>query len=161
MGNIEEFKYGERNDALSVMKSSAEHLIKCGKALWHPDQLNVNIFNGLTSEEIMVGYANGTPIAAMLFLSSDGEFWPDVKHGESKFIHKLAVVPAHQGKGIGHRMLDRAVLEAKAKQAAYLRLDCAGDRPRLCHFYESFGFIKVKEGRVGPYFTAFYALKLI
>lgn len=160
MTKIEAFTYGARNDALAVMKSSAEHLISCGKTLWSPDRLTLSLFGGLTNEEIIVGYTDAAPIAAMLLTRRDEEFWPEVKQGESRFIHKLAVAPAHKGQGIGHRMLAKAVDDARLHQATYLRLDCAGDRPQLCHFYESFGFSKVKEGLVGPYFSAFYELKL-
>lgn len=160
MTKIEAFTYGARNDALAVMQSSAHHLISCGQTLWQPDSLNVNLFHGLAPEEIIVGYANAAPIAAMLLTGRDEEFWPEVKPGESRFIHKLAVIPTHQGKGIGHQMLAKAVGDARLHQAAYLRLDCAGDRPKLGHFYESFGFSRVREGLVGPYFSAFYELKL-
>ena len=160
MTKIEAFTYGAQKDALAVMKSSANHLISCGQTLWNPDHLTLNLFKGLANPEIIVGYANSMPIAAMLLTSIDEEFWPEVKLGESRFIHKLAVTPTHKGQGIGHQMLVKAVHEARAGQAAYLRLDCAGDRPRLGHFYESFGFSKVKEGMVGPYFSAFYELKL-
>ncbi|MFN8487949.1 MAG: GNAT family N-acetyltransferase [Caldilineaceae bacterium] len=157
---MDHFTYGESQAALTVMRHSAEHLIKTGKALWPLERLTETIFHGLAPEEIIVGYADSTPIAAMLLMFQDGEFWPQVQAGESRFVHKLAVAPAYKGQGIGHLMLAKAVLDAKAQSASYVRLDCAGDRPQLRQFYESFGFRKVKTQMVGPYFTAFYELKL-
>jgi hypothetical protein len=31
------------------------------------------------------------------------------------------------------------------REKKYLRLDCAADRPKLCEYYESQGFKKVRE----------------
>ncbi len=160
MQQIEHFTYGDSQAALTVMRSSAAHLIKSGKALWSLDRLTPAIFDGLTPEEIIVGYAGSMPVAAMLLMFQDEEFWPHVQAGESRFVHKLAVAPEYKGQGIGHLMLAQAVWEAKAQRATSVRLDCAGDRPKLCHFYESFGFCKVKTQMVGPYFTAFYELQV-
>lgn len=157
---IAEFNHGAAHDALSVMRRAAEHLVQSGKTLWDPLRLTSQIFDGLTAEEILVGYIHAEPVAAMVLPWRDAELWPDAQPGTSRFIHKLAVVPAYQGAGLGVCMLAKAVAEAKATQADYLRLDCAGDRPRLCNFYESFGFIKVREGFVGPYFSAFYEFKV-
>ena len=160
MKEIDHFTYGDSQVALTVMRSSAEHLVKLGKALWSPERLGQALFYGLMPEEIIVGYAGSTPIVAMLLMFQDEEFWPHVQAGESRFVHKLAVAPAYKGQGVGHLMLAKAAWEAKAQRANYVRLDCAGDRPKLCHFYESFGFRKVKTQMVGPYFTAFYELAL-
>lgn len=157
---IEYFTYGESQTALAVIRNSAAHLIQAGKALWSLERLTETIFHGLTPEEIIVGYAGSTPIATMLLTLRDVEFWPEVPEGESRFVHKLAVQPAYKGQGVGHLMLAKALVDAQAQQASFVRLDCAGDRRSLCHFYESFGFRKAKAQMVGPYFSAFYELKL-
>ena len=53
-------------------------------------------------------------------------------------------------------MLNWARVRASEQERAYLRLDCAADRPRLCRFYEEYGFRCVGLEMVGAYDTAFY-----
>ena len=91
---------------------------------------------------------------------SDGFFWPDAPEGESLFVHELAAARRLKGRGAAAAMLDRAKATASERGRAYLRLDCAADRPKLCRFYEGYGFHRVGRRMVGPYDTPFYELPL-
>jgi ribosomal protein S18 acetylase RimI-like enzyme len=76
------------------------------------------------------------------------------------FVHKLAAARRLKGRGAAAAMLDWARARASEQGRAYLRLDCAADRPKLCRFYEEHGFRRVGRRMVGPYDTAFYELPL-
>ncbi len=50
--------------------------------------------------------------------------------------------------------------DASEQERTSLRLDCAADRPKLCRFYEDYGFRRVGLRMVGWYDAAFYELPL-
>ena len=85
---------------------------------------------------------------------------PDAPEGESLFVHKLAAARRLKGRGAAAAMLDWARARASDQGRAYLRLDCAADRPKLCRFYEGYGFRRVGRRMVGRYDTAFYEMPL-
>ncbi len=93
------------------------------------------------------------------FQTEDMEFWDDVPHEDSAFIHRVAVRRKFSGQGVSKFMIDRAKDEARSLGKRYLRLDCA-DRPRLRAVYEREGFvfhsIKVRE----PFSVARYQFEL-
>lgn len=107
-----------------------------------------------------LGLLRGEPAAAMVVQESDAFFWPGVPEGESLFVHKLARRSHLKGRGTAAAMLDWAKGRASEQERAYLRLDCAADRPKLCRFYEEYGFRRVGRRMLGPYDTAFYELPL-
>ena len=60
------------------------------------------------------------------------------REGTSK-VHKLYVLPERHGEGLGRRLIDYAVGEARAATAHTLRLDVNYQNPAL-GFYEHLGF---------------------
>lgn len=130
--------------------------------MWHPEELSPTaLLESYRIGEMHLGWlSHDEPVAAMVLQEEDRTFWPDVPPGESLFVHKLAVVRRYGGRGLSRSMLDAARDLALATGKAYLRLDCAAGRPRLRGLYESYGFRCVGEGRVGPFDTAFYELRL-
>jgi GNAT superfamily N-acetyltransferase len=132
-----------------------------GQPMWTADELApAALLERYGREGMRLGLLSGEPAAAMVVQESDGLFWPDAPEGESLFVHKLAAVRRLKGRGVAAAMLDRAKARAREQGKSYLRLDCAADRPKLCRFYEGYGFRRVGRGMVGPYDTAFYELPL-
>jgi ribosomal protein S18 acetylase RimI-like enzyme len=144
-----------------ILTEVARWLTVRGEPLWHPDELSpVALLESYRIGEMRLGWLAHEPVAAMVLQEEYRLFWPGVPPGESLFVHKLAVVRRYGGYGLSYSMLDAGRDLARATQKAYLRLDCAADRPRLRGLYESYGFRCVGEGRVGPFDTAFYELSL-
>lgn len=110
--------------------------------------------------EMRLGVLFDEPAAAMVVQERDEFFWPDAPESESLFIHKLAAARRLKGRGAAVMMMDWAKARASEQEKSYLRLDCAADRPKLCRFYEDYGFHRVRREMVGPYDTAFYELPL-
>ena len=132
-----------------------------GRPMWTADELAPGaLLERYDPREMHLGVLSGEPAAAMVVQESDDLFWPDVPEGESLFVHKLAAARRLKGRGAAAAMLDWAKARASEGERAYLRLDCAADRPKLCRFYEGYGFRRVGWGMVGPYDTAFYELPL-
>jgi len=93
------------------------------------------------------------------FQTEDLEFWDDVPHEDSAFIHRVAVRREYAGLGVAKAMIDAAKEEARSLGKRYLRLDCA-DRPKLRAVYESQGFVfhSIKERE--PFRVARYQFEL-
>jgi GNAT superfamily N-acetyltransferase len=84
-------------------------------------------------------------IVGTISLDTSGEpFWSPEEAESSLFIHRLAVVRAHAGRGLGKALLDFARCEAKRRGCKWLRLDCVGDNEGLKTYYKHEGFTLVK-----------------
>jgi GNAT superfamily N-acetyltransferase len=83
--------------------------------------------------------------AGTISLDTSGEpFWSPQEAQSSLFIHRLAVVRAHAGRGLGKALLDFARSEAERRGCNWLRLDCVGDNESLKTYYKHEGFTLIK-----------------
>ena len=145
----------------SVLLEVAGWLEAKGQPMWTADELAPGaLLERYDLREMRLGMFSGEPAAAMVVQENDEFFWPDAPKGESLFVHKLAAARSLKGRGAATAMLDWAKVRASERARTYLRLDCAADRPKLCRFYEGYGFRRVERRMVGPYDTAFYELPL-
>ena len=119
-----------------------------------------NVLAEYSIDEMFLGHSRGMAVATMILQEVDDRFWPAVHKGESLFLHKLSVRRSVAKQGFSAHMIMWAEKEAITRQKRFLRLDCAANRPRLCLFYESLGFVKVKEELMGKYPTAFYEVEV-
>lgn len=155
-------KAGDTDNALLVIRDAAKWLIDSGILLWKMEDLTKEkLLKGVSKENFYTGYLNSTPAAAMLLMWHDPFFWPEIKPNESGFIHKLSVSRKFSGKGYAEEMIKFAEEECKSKNINFLRLDCAGDRAKLCKFYESLGFVLVNRKMIENFDVAFYQKELI
>ena len=112
-------------------------------------------------DDFYIAYANGNPAGCMALVDHDPFFWPDVKRGESLFIHKLAVTRAARKSGVADALMETFKEQGAMRGAKTLRLDTHALRPKLRAFYERHGFvfIEVKIFK-GDRHTAFYTYTL-
>ncbi|MBT2660116.1 GNAT family N-acetyltransferase [Bacillus sp. ISL-45] len=59
--------------------------------------------------------------------------------GDSMYLHRLAVLPAYIGKGIGKEIL-KWIEDNISTDKTYLKLDCVADNSKLNQFYCANGF---------------------
>jgi GNAT superfamily N-acetyltransferase len=144
-----------------VLQDVVGWLDSIGQSLWTGDQVSsIGLLNKYGIDEIYVGYISGRPICGAVIQEEDRFFWPDVLPYESLFIHKLGVVREYKRKGISSLFIDWVIERARELKKKYVRLDCAGDRPKLCAFYEKHGFQKVDRRMIGNLDTAFLERKV-
>jgi ribosomal protein S18 acetylase RimI-like enzyme len=87
----------------------------------------------------------------------DPEFWPDIDKNTSGYIHKLSVSREYAGKNVPERLIHYAEKICREKNIQYLRLDCLGERSKLCEYYERHGFQLVEKKIYASWGeTAFY-----
>ena len=141
----------------SVLQEAARALEQRRQPLWSQADLTPEALQkAYPDSEMILGFWKGEAVAGMVLVTEDPAFWPDAPVGESLFIHKLAVLPKAQGKGIAAQMLGVARTLAREQGKCYLRLDTASERPKVRAFYEKHGFGYVGECRVGQFDAALY-----
>lgn len=143
----------------AIVEEAAAWLRQNGQAMWSPEQTRLQrLLNQYAINEMYIGYVDEEPAAAMALQEADPWMWPDeAPNGNALYLHKLSVRRTRAKSGCSAAMIGWAKEEASRRGKMYLRLDCAADRPKLCAFYERYGFRKVRERLIRDiYLTALY-----
>jgi ribosomal protein S18 acetylase RimI-like enzyme len=69
-----------------------------------------------------------------------------IEDGIMCMFYDVAVLPEYQDKGFGKKIMEKLIDNAKGKKYASIGLFAWEGNPRNVHFYEKFGFKKVKTG---------------
>ena len=143
----------------AILTEAATWLEQRGMKMWRADELAPDrIANDVADGLFYLALADGQPAGTIKFQLSDVEFWPDVPHADSAFVHRLAVRRTHAATGVSTALLAWATDRAAALGMRFLRLDTEASRPRLRAVYERFGFRYHSDRQVGPYLVARYEL---
>ena len=146
----------------SILIDTVKWLNEIGQPLWSASEVTWDALSkNYKINDFYIAYADGTPSGCMALVDYDPFFWPDVKKGESLFIHKLAVTKAARKTGVANALMDFFKDQGTVRGAKALRLDTHALRPKLRAFYERHGFVFV-EVKVfkGDRHTAFYIYTL-
>ncbi|MEA4831152.1 MAG: GNAT family N-acetyltransferase [Oscillospiraceae bacterium] len=129
-----------------------------GKPLWSKEQISwARLSRDFTPSDFYIAFMDGASVGCMALIDYDQNFWPDVKKGQSLFIHKLAVKRVAAGQGVSSALIDFAKNECIKRRIPALRLDTHALIPKLRAVYERNGFTLVEERVLfGKYHTAFY-----
>jgi GNAT superfamily N-acetyltransferase len=141
-----EFKTGEIETSLSIMREVADWCRKTGRFMWPEEILNRETLND-PAEDFVVAYMDGEPAATMILSWEDARVWPGSARGEAGYIHKLAVRRKFAGRDLSGELFRWAREACRARGAKWLRLDTGSKRYRLHALYEKSGFrlIEVKK----------------
>ncbi|GHF33083.1 ribosomal protein S18 acetylase RimI-like enzyme [Deinococcus metalli] len=152
---------GDVDAASAVLIAAATALEARSEPLWPPATLTPErLLKHYPAASWRVAWQGGRAAACMSLQDRDLLFWPEDAPGTALYLHKLAVHPDAQGRGLSGWMLDRAVQEGREHGLAALKLDTATARPKLCALYESYGFQRVAERRVLGFDVTLYTLDL-
>lgn len=147
----------ELADLLPVLRASALACEARGLPMWPLDSLTTERLSmQYPGAQGWLGTLDDQAVAAMLLVPKDPQFWPDDPPGEALYLHKLAVHPGWQGRGLSTPMIQAAAQATRAAGRPWLRLDTAAERPKLRDIYERQGFVLVREGRMDGWPAAWY-----
>jgi GNAT superfamily N-acetyltransferase len=133
-----------------VLDAAAAHLRNRGQALWTQGEVSESaVAPHVRGGLYYLGHDGEDAVGVFRLQLEDPSFWPEMADGTSTYLHKLAVVPARQGRGIAQELLGHAVWLTREKGLRFLRLDCMAGRPRLVAVYESFGFRHHSDKQIG------------
>ena len=148
---------------IALTKRCGTHMRENGIDQWdenYPDYTNIE--NDLKTETLFA-YRDGETIIGIVVLneSQDEEYdeinWLSNSEARNLVVHRLAVDPIHQGKGIARKLMDHAENYARQKQYDSIRLDTFSQNPRNQRFYSKRGYtdlgsVYLKYKKEHPYF---------
>ena len=152
---------------LHITKSCALHMIDNGIFQWnehYPDK--VSFINDVRNNELFVYCVGGKVVACISLCNEMDEVYEPVHwktiNENNLYVHRLAVHPDFQKKGLGKSLMDFAENYAKDKSYVSVRLDTFSENKRNLKFYESRGYHRLD----GIYFPKqskfpFYCYELI
>ena len=146
----------------SILLDTVNWLNEIQQPMWGVNEVTWNTLSRhYKINDFYIAYLNGVPSGCMVLVDYDPFFWPNVKKGESLFVHKLAVTKAARKSGCADALMETFKEQGAIRGVKNLRLDTHALRPKLRTFYERHGFalveVKVFEG---DRHTAFYMYTL-
>jgi GNAT superfamily N-acetyltransferase len=143
-----------------ILQEVANWLENKGLKMWEANELApADIENQVKTGMFWLAKIDNETAGCIRFQTEDSEYWDDVPHLDSAFVHRVAVKRKFAGQGVAIAMLDWAKLNAKSLNKSWLRLDC-DQREKLVEFYESQGFKFHSEKIRTPYTVNRYEFKL-
>jgi GNAT superfamily N-acetyltransferase len=143
-----------------ILQEAAVWLENKGLKMWEANELAPkDVENQVKTGMFWLAKIGDEFAGCVRFQTEDLEYWDDVPHADSAFVHRVAVKRKFGGKGVAIAMLNWAKSQAKLLDKIYLRLDC-DQREKLIKFYESQGFKFHSEKIRTPYTVNRYEFKL-
>lgn len=106
-----------------------------------PRPLRDIISESIARGEVFLARRDGIPAGKIILHDRDDGVWPD-EPGDALYVHGFMVHRDFGGLGIGMAMLRWAEEIAALRGKPLLRLDCDGENPALCAYYERAGFTR-------------------
>jgi GNAT superfamily N-acetyltransferase len=88
------------------------------------------------------------PVGTIDVRDSDETVWGE-DNVSAIYAHRLAIDPAFSGQGAGQQILEWVVEKAKAEGKEFIRLDCVAHNQKLRAYYESKGFVHIRDIEYG------------
>lgn len=132
------------NSIMQITKACAKHMINQQIFQWNEHYPNRNAFkNDVQRGELYVYMQNNICIGCIVITTiKDVEYVPVewLTKDKNIYIHRLAVHPKYQGKGIAQQMMTFAENFAKINGYFSVRLDTFSQNKRNQKFYETRGY---------------------
>ena len=132
------------NSIMQITKACAKHMINQQIFQWNEHYPNRNAFkNDVQRGELYVYMQNNICIGCIVITTiKDVEYVPIewLTKDKNIYIHRLAVHPKYQGKGIAQQMITFAENFAKINGYFSVRLDTFSQNKRNQKFYETRGY---------------------
>lgn len=137
-------KEGQR--IIKLLKNTAQWMQEHGINQWQyllSGGDDAEILDGVKRKETYIVLA-GEELVATFTLSKTQSEWDRHIFGrdhaeDSVYLHRLAILPLHMGKGLGKEIL-HWIEEKYSTDKTYLKLDCVADNNKLNQFYLANGF---------------------
>ncbi len=125
-----------------ITEACAQHMIANGIYQWNENYPSLSVLTADVKAKTVYVYLDQKEIIATVMFSMEmDDFYtkvdwltPDAKQ---LYVHRLAVHPASQGKGIARALMDFGEALAKEKKCLSVRLDTFSQNPRNNRFYQA------------------------
>lgn len=157
---IEQARPEQTEIVAGILREAANWLAGRGEKLWDAEQLTAeNLREQVAGKMFWLATIDGEAAGCVRYQTEDAEYWSDVPHADSAFIHKLAVKRKFAGRGVSKALINFAKEKAQGEGKTFLRLDCAM-RENLQRVYENQGFVFHSVKERNPYPVARYEFRL-
>jgi ribosomal protein S18 acetylase RimI-like enzyme len=127
------------DEVLDVLAEAAAWLRERGIEQWPSRFPRAQIVESIGRGETYLVHEGDSTVATFALQWEDPLFWGD-RPPDGGYVHRVAVVRAFAGRGLGARIVDWAAEQVAARGRRYLRLDCMAENGRLRRYYEELGF---------------------
>ena len=150
MFKIELAKIQDLDRVKKIANDCALEMISKGIFQWDENYPNIEIFKKDIDNQNLYVYRDNAIVLGCIMLSlSKDEVYDNVKwltkDEKNLYVHRLAVDPKYQKKGIGKLLMDFAEDFAKSNNYISIRLDTFSQNPRNNKFYKSRGYKKLDD----------------
>lgn len=135
---------------LEITKNCAVKMDAMGIYQWNENYPNRNAFiNDIKNNELLVFTKGALLVGCIALCTKMDDVYNDVKwltkDVKSLYVHRLAVDPQFQKKGIGKKLMDYAEDFAKKNNFISIRLDTFSKNKNNMRFYERRGYKRLEE----------------
>lgn len=139
--------------AADILREAAQWMIDTGNPNWDPAVFSAETVRQTPDAVVYLALVDGEPAGTLQLVRYDPFFWPNLADPyDALFMHKVAVRRRFAGQGVAYKMFDAVCDLARAEGRPFVRVECRGDRPKLCAFYGHY-FEYVDDISLRPKFT--------
>ena len=143
-------KLSDLDRVKEIAEACAEKMIEDNIFQWNEKYPSKEIFReDIKNNDLFVAWINSEIVGCIMLSSYKDDVYKNVKwiseDNNNLYIHRLAVHPSFQKKGIARKMMDYAEAYAKSKNHKSVRLDTFSKNHRNNKFYKLRGYIKLDD----------------
>ena len=139
----------ELNDILALTRACGKHMRENGIDQWDENYPDLNSLRRDIESKTLFAYRENDEVIGIVVLNEtqDPEYadisWSTSEEQRNIVVHRLAVSPLHQGKGIARKIMDFAEKWAEENDFDAIRLDTFSQNPRNQRFYKNRGYTEL------------------
>lgn len=132
----------------SITEACARHMISQGIFQWNENYPSLNILTqDVKNGEVYVYEVEQGLVGTVMFSFNMDDFYSEIQwqtpNDKQLYVHRLAVHPEYQGKGIAQKLMDFGETLAKENNCLSVRLDTFSKNPRNNRFYQARNYQQV------------------
>lgn len=133
-----------------ITEACAQHLIAQGIFQWNENYPSLEVLTkDVNAKNVYVCIEKEKIIATVMFSNIMDDFYTEIDwltpNKKQLYVHRLAVDPVHQSKGIARTLMDFGEALAREKKCLSIRLDTFSLNARNNRFYHARNYQKVGE----------------
>ena len=128
-----------------LLKSVAAHMLEQGIMQWNENYpKREHVISDIVAQNVYLGMENGLLLGVISIDAIQSPEYAKIPwlytEGKILVVHRLAVSPTAQKKGIGKQLMDFALSTAIEEDYTAIRLDAYSKNQRTLRFYENRGY---------------------